>query len=333
MTINDLLRRLSGCAGRALGAAAFVAVLGACQPSDAQQGARNLDDVEIGVLHVQGNVYALFGPDSNITVQAGREGILIVDAMSVELSDKVVTAIRGISDQPLRYIVNTHYHPDHTGGNASVSRAGQRISDYDVAARTEAAGEPAPIIAHENVLMTLAQRDSDPEGWPFSTYPVESRDMYLNGEAIFLLHEPNAHTNGDSIVHFRGSDVISTGDIFSTVSYPYIDVENGGTIRGIIDALNHIIDIAVPAHLQEGGTMIIPGHGRLADEADVLEYRDMLTLIASFIQAMIDEGRSLREVQQARPTLGWDGRYGSDSGAWTTEQFVETIYRELAKSD
>ena len=164
-------------------------------------------------------------------------------------------------------------------------------------------------------------------------YPVESRDMYLNGEAIFLLHEPNAHTNGDSIVHFRGSDVISTGDIFSTVSYPYIDVENGGTIRGIIDALNHIIDIAVPAHLQEGGTMIIPGHGRLADEADVWSTGICSTLIASFIQAMIDEGRSLREVQQARPTLGWDGRYGSDSGAWTTEQFVETIYRELAKSD
>ncbi len=336
MTINQPCRRgsgFAGCAVRTLGTLAIAAVLGACQPSDAQQDGGGIGDVEIGVLHVQGNVYALFGPESNSTVQAGDEGILVVDTMSAGLSDKMIAAIRGISRQPIRYIVNTHHHPQHTGGNANISKAGLRVSNYDVGARSEASGQPAAIIAHENVTMTMAQGDSDPEGWPFSTYPFQSRDMYLNGEAVFILHQPNAHTNGDSIVHFRASDVISTGDIFSTVSYPFVDVENGGTIRGIIDALNRIIDIAVPAHLQEGGTMIIPGRGRLADEADVVEYRDMLTLIVSFIQAMIDEGRSLDEVLQAQPTVGWDGRYGSDSGDWTTQQFVETVYHELAGND
>jgi glyoxylase-like metal-dependent hydrolase (beta-lactamase superfamily II) len=146
------------------------------------------------------------------------------------------------------------------------------------------------------------------------------------------LHAPNAHTAGDSIVFFRGSDVISTGDIFITTGYPYIDVENGGTITGIIDALNRIIDLAIPEELQEGGTLIVPGHGRLCDESEVVEYRDMLTIIRSVIQERINEGMSLDEVQATRPTSGFDVRYGSDSGFWTTEQFVAAIYNELRNS-
>ena len=144
-----------------------------------------------------------------------------------------------------------------------------------------------------------------------------------------MLHQPAAHTDGDSIVFFRRSDVISTGDIFLTTGYPFIDRENGGTFQGIIDALNRIVDLTVPADRQEGGTMVIPGRGRLCDEADVVEYRDMLTIIRDRIRYMVEQGASLREVLDARPTLDYDGRYGADSGLWTTEQFVTAIYAEM----
>jgi cyclase len=169
------------------------------------------------------------------------------------------------------------------------------------------------------------------EALPTDTYFTDQKDLYFNGEAVQLLYQPHAHTNGDSLVWFRKSDVIAAGDVYVTTTYPFIDVANGGHIQGIIDALNRIIKIAVPEAKQEGGTLIVPGHGRLSDEADVVEFRDMLTIIRDRIADMIDRGMSLRQVKAARPTRDYDGRYGSDAGFWTTEQFVEAVYGNLSE--
>ena len=285
-------------------------------------------DAEIGVLHVQGNVYMLVGAGGNITLQVGREGVLIVDSMYPELADKVLGVIRELSDQPIRYLINTHVHPDHIGGNAILAQAGTNFAAGNVAGVIDDAANTATIIAHENVLFRMSSRETPPpfEAWPTDTFFNSSKEVYFNGEAVRVLHQPTAHTDGDSIVFFRRSDVISTGDLFVTTGYPYIDLARGGSIQGVIGALNRILELTVPADRQEGGTMVIPGHGRLCDEADVVEYRDMLTIIRDRIQYLVDQGMSLREVQNARPTLDYDGRYGAESGFWTTEQFVEAVY-------
>jgi glyoxylase-like metal-dependent hydrolase (beta-lactamase superfamily II) len=145
-----------------------------------------------------------------------------------------------------------------------------------------------------------------------------------------MYHVPNAHTDGDSIVFFRHSDVVATGDIFRTDSYPVIDLQKGGNVQGVIDGLNLVLDLAVPAHHEEGGTYVVPGHGRIADEFDVLEYRDMVTIVRDRIQSMIAKKMTLEQVKAARPTLDYDSRYGATTGAWTTDMFVEAVYRSLS---
>ena len=141
--------------------------------------------------------------------------------------------------------------------------------------------------------------------------------------------EPAAHTNGASRVSFRRSDVIATGDIFNMNSFPVIEIDKGGNIQGVIKALNVVLDIAIPKHEQEGGTYVIPGHGRLTDEHDVLEYRDMVTIIRDRVQNMIKKGMTLEQVKDAKPTFEYDGRYGSTTGPWTTDMFVEAVFKSL----
>jgi len=272
------------------------------------------------------------GEGGNITLQAGDQGVLLVDTMYAPLSDKVFAAIRTISDKPITYILNTHGHPDHIGGNANLAMMGSNIAGGNTIDLFAGTGEQAKIVAHENVVTNiLAQDNPIPiEGWPTDTYYTAKKDLFFNGEAIMIIHQPNAHTDGDSLIFFRRSDVISTGDIFTTTGYPFIDAANGGTLQGILNALNNVLDMAVPADRQENGTMIIPGHGRLTDEADVLDYRDMLTIIRDRIAYRVDQGDSLSQVKATEPTFDYDVRYGADSGFWTTEQFVEAIYNELS---
>lgn len=298
--------------------------------AEAQQD-RDFDAAEIEVLHVQGNVYMLVGAGGNMTVQTGEDGVLVVDTMFAELSDKVIAAIREISDEPIRYVVNTHVHPDHIGGNDAISSSGDRIIGGNFS-RDLNLEDAAPVIAHQNVLTDLSTRDNAApfELWPTSTYISFAKDVFFNGEPVRIMHQPNAHTDGDSIVFFRHSDVISTGDIFNTHMYPYIDVERGGSLAGIIASLNRIIDLTIPANAQEGGTMIIPGHGRITDEFEIVEYRDMLTIIRDRMLDLIGKGMSLREIKEVRPTRGYDARWDANTDFWTTEQFVETIYRELS---
>jgi glyoxylase-like metal-dependent hydrolase (beta-lactamase superfamily II) len=287
----------------------------------------NLDAAEIHMLPVQGNVYMLVGAGANIAVQVGGDGVLVVDTGFGQSDDKVVAAIRRLSDKPIRRIINTHVHRDHTGGNEGISRAGVRLVPPQGVG--DFVGQGGEIYAHLAVLKRMIESKTPSVSWPENTFATPYKDMFFNDEAVRLFYQPAAHTDGDVIVFFRRSDVISAGDVFVKTSYPVIDVEHGGTINGIIDALNRIIDLTVPRDKQEGGTMVIPGHGRLSNEADVVDYRDMVTIIRDRIQDMIHKGMTLEHVKAARPTFDYDPLYGSNSGLWTTDMFVEAVYRTL----
>lgn len=282
-------------------------------PAGAQQ---DLDEVVIELLPVRDNVYMLVGSGGNITVQAGEEGVLLVDSQYAPLSERILARIAELNPAAPRFLLNTHYHPDHTGGNANFAAAG------------------AELVAHENLRLRLLDPPVGTRGpeaaLPTRTYSGAYHDLHFNGEGIRLLHQPAAHTDGDSFVHFRRADVIATGDVYVTNMYPFIDSAAGGSIQGIITAANVLVDLMIPARGQDGGTLVIPGHGRLSDRGDVIAWRDMLTIIRDRIQAMLDRGMTLQEVQAARPTQDYDARWGRDSGFWTTTQFVETVYHDLA---
>jgi glyoxylase-like metal-dependent hydrolase (beta-lactamase superfamily II) len=303
------------------------------QGAPARRTASEFREGDLYVLPVQGNVHVIAGAGGNVTVQIGDEGILLVDSGTEPMSAQVLAAIRRLSDRPdhpIRYIVNTHLHADHIGGNAAIAAAGASLG----AAR---ALEGAEIMGHENMLLRLSKPPAGVAAVPYkdlptATYFTDEKDFSFNAEAVLLMHPAAAHTDGDTMVFFRSSDVVSTGDVFVTTGFPVIDVDNGGSLQGVINALNHVLKIAVPRHNQEGGTTIIPGHGRLCEEHEVLEYRDMLVIIRDRIREMVGRGASLEEVKRARPTLDYDARYGADTGPWTTGAFVEAIYRELAKN-
>ena len=298
---------------------------------------QDFSKAEIHSLPAQGQVYMLVGPGGNITVQAGKDGVFLVDTMYAQVSDKVVAAIRSISQAPIRYIVDTHVHQDHTGGNEPLRKAGSTITGGNVSADIRDSAEGAQIIAHQNILNRMSKADagqpaSPSSAWPTDTYLTDEKDVFFNNEGIQVIHIPNAHTDGDSIVFFRKSDVISTGDLFTTTMYPVIDLDRGGSYRGFLAGLQKIIDMIIPVYGQEGGTMLIPGHGRLCDLGDIIEYREMAVIIGDRIQSMVDKGMTLDQVKAAKPTLDYDPLYGATTGFWTTDKFVEAVYKSLKDS-
>jgi glyoxylase-like metal-dependent hydrolase (beta-lactamase superfamily II) len=297
----------------------------------AQQN-QNFDAVQMDVQRVSGNVYMVVGAGGNTTVFTGPEGVLVVDTQFAPLSGKLLDVIRKLSDQPIRWIVNTHMHGDHIGGNEAIAKAGRTRAGGNVVGDIgQAATATARIIAHENALSRLvtANPPLPSAALPTDTFFNARRDMLFNGEAVQMFHQPAAHTDGDILVHFRHADVVSTGDLFTTVMYPFIDDANGGTIDGYIKALNNIITMTVPSNVNEGGTMVIPGHGRLSDEQGVIEYRDMVTIIRDRILEYVKRGMTLDQVKAKKPTLDFDPRYGTDEGFWTTSMFIEVIYKQM----
>jgi glyoxylase-like metal-dependent hydrolase (beta-lactamase superfamily II) len=290
----------------------------------------------VHVQHVRANVYMLSGAGGNITIDAGSEGVLLVDTGLAAMTDEVLAEIAKISGKPVRYIINTHFHADHTGGNEKIAKLGQTIAGGDVTNLTDDAKEGAKVIAHQNVLNRMDAPDGDKPPSPFGMLPTDTyfgarKDIFFNDEGIRILHPKNAHTDGDSIVFFRRSDVISTGDIFTTNGYPFLDLAHGGSIQGELDALNQILGLVIPAKNEEAGTYIIPGHGRLCDAADVAYYRDMVTIIRDRILDLKKKGMTLDQVQAAKPTRDYDPRWGATSGFWTTEKFVAAVYQSLGE--
>lgn len=290
---------------------------------------------ELHTLHVQGSVYMITGDGGNVTVQIGSDGVLLVDTGLAPNADRLLAAVRKLSTAPIRYIINTHVHPDHVGGNEKIGAAGSAIAGGNFSGDIADAGVGANIVAHINVLNRISmpsgnQPAAPAKAWPTDTYLSNKKKIFFNGEAIEILHIPSAHTDGDSMVFFRRSDVISAGDLFVTTSFPIVDLDRGGNIQGVVAALNQLIDISVPADKQEGGTYIIPGHGRLCDQADVVEIRDMTTIIRDRIQDGVKKGLTLEQVKAAKPTLDYPV-YNSSTGFWTTDRFIEAVYRSLRK--
>jgi len=311
-------------------------------PQQSNRGANaEPDDGEIHILKVQGNVYMLVGDGGNITVQVGDQGPFVVDTGAGRLSNKVIAAIRSLSPRPIQFIVNTSFHSAHTGGNDNLAAAGEDPSlpgsFFAGQAPVAATGfftDPAhraTLIAQNNVLVRM-QAAKMPEGLiPPDTYLKERRRKWHNGEGIDMFYEPNASTDGDTIVHFRGADVIAAGDIFDTMHYPFIDLKNGGSVQGELDALTNILEKTVYQHDEDGGTMIVPGHGRLSDEYDLGGYRAMLFIIADRIRTAINSGATVAQVKAARLTADYDTRFGATTGSWTTDMFVEAVYADLKR--
>ena len=296
------------------------------QPTD-------FDSVRMQVEHVQAGVYMITGAGGNTAVQAGADGVLIVDTQFAPLAPKLMAEIRRLNQGPVLFIVNTHSHPDHVGGNSALARLAGSGSGGPV--RNDGAA-PLKIIAHENVLNRLTQHVPNQPAFPDDGLPVDEyftpfKDLHMNGEAVIIYHEPNAHTDGDSVILFRGSDVVAAGDIFTPGAYPFIDVDHGGSVQGEIAALNHILELTVPAKTQEGGTYVIPGHGRICDEADVVEFRDMVVIVRDRIQDMVRKNMPIDQIKAARPTRDYDTEYMAAGSFVKADQFVEAVYRSLMK--
>jgi cyclase len=354
-----------------LAAAAAALAAAWTAPADAQQqrratAARAEAGSDVHWWPVRKNVWMLVGAGANIAASVGPDGVFLVNAGDARASARVLAAIQELQGQlnafgfldvrsaekggsetrsrfpvnthappkPIRYIVDTNVLPASVGGNEALAKSGMTYTGGNVAGTIADSAEGAAILAHENVLNRMIQADLPFGALPTETFftPDYKLSTFFNDEGIQIFHVPAAATDGDAMVYFRASDVIATGDLFNMNSFPIIDVEKGGSINGVLKGLNDVLKLAIPEFRTEGGTMVIPGHGRLADSADVGYYRDMLTIIRDQVQALIDQGMSIEQVVAARPTFGYEGRFGSDTGPWTTKMFIEAVYKSLKKS-
>ena len=283
---------------------------------------------ELETIQIRPNVYVLFGAGGNITVHVGEDAAILVDSGSANMADEVLNAVRAISDQSIGMIINTSADADHAGGNHALASTG-----IPVAGAPFGSAPTAGVLAHENVLLRMADEGVLPyEDWPTETYTSKVRSMYINDDGIVVMRQIGAHSDGDSMVHFRRADVIATGDILDLRHFPVIDPAKGGSIQGELAALNHLLEITIPAMplvLKRGRSLLVPGHGYISDYAELVEYQNMVTIIHDRIKDLIDKGMSIEEIKAADPTQGYRGRYGSDSGPWTTEMFVEAVYHGL----
>jgi cyclase len=338
MTYTAVERIGRGLAALALLAAAPAALLAQGRPA---QTAAARPAAPLEVIKLRDNFYAIVGAGATIALQVGPDGVIVVDTGSGERSADVLAEIKKITPRPIRYIINTSAHRDHVGGNDDLSKAGQSVIPTGGLNDIGAAGGRAPIMAEEHVQASMTAPTGEqapfPVGaWPTVTYSSDlsetQKDLYFNGEAIVTTYQPGAFSDGDSVVFFRKSDVVVAGEVYAPARFPRIDREKGGSVQGVIDALNRIIAITVPPIpliWQEGGTVVIGARGVIGNEADVVDYRDMVTIIRDRIQDLIKKGQTLAQVRQADPVKGYRARYGADTGPWTTNQFIEAVYKSL----
>ncbi len=344
--------------------AAVILLIAAGDSALAQDNRGSELGAELNWWPVRENTWMLVGAGANITASVGPDGVFLVNAGEAQASERVLSALDELQAQlnafgvlegrtperggaetrsrlpvntrgpakPIRYIVNTSPLGHNTGGNTALAASGVTYSGGNVAGTIGDSSDGAAILAHENVLLRMVEEQAPFEALPTDSFFVDEYKLstFFNDEGIRIIHVPAATTDGDSIVYFRGSDVIAAGDLFDMESFPIIDVDRGGHIDGVLDGLNFILNLAIPEFRTEGGTMVIPGRGRLSDSADVGYYRDMLTIIRDQVQHLIDRGMSIEQVVAERPTYGYEGRFGSDAGAWTTEMFIEAVYRSLS---
>lgn len=320
----------------------------AAEPDEAAASARDLyalpaSDGHIVPWHGQGSVWLMAGEPrgSNVAVQVGDQGILVVDTgvrdMAKTLAEQIAQMSQGRGDEPkiIRYVINTDGLPDHIGGNEVIRAAGSTVVAGNFAFDNPGLASGATVIASQNLLARLVQESASGSAdaaqalWPTDTEDFDTYNMHFNGEAVQLFHPHNATTDGNLMVMFRRSDVLVTGDVVDMTSWPIIDVARGGTIDGELVALNHIIDMSVPEDKEEGGTLIIPGHGRLADQSDVVYYKNDVTTVRNRVQYYKNQGKTLQQVLDIKPSWDFDERFGHDSGPWTTRQFIEAIYKTL----
>ena len=316
--IERLAAKITGIAAAAL---VLTATASAQQPGGNLQTVANLQ-----TINVRGGIYMIAGDGANVTVQTGSEGVLVINTGVGPLAPALMSEIRKIAKGPIRYIINTSAHADCVSGNEALSK-------LIPANRTQ----PLLIIAQANVLNRLTVPPADnpipvlPGGLPTDEYELPFKDLHYNGEAVIIYHEPHALTDGDSTILFRGTDVLSTGEIYDPEGYPYIDLERSGSVEGEIEALDHLLDLAVPEARQEGGTLIIPGHGRISEEADLVEYRDMVVIVKDRVKAYIKKGMTLDQIKASKPTLDYDTQYIAKNSKISGDAFVETIYKSLSK--
>jgi glyoxylase-like metal-dependent hydrolase (beta-lactamase superfamily II) len=295
-------------------------------------GRPNLDDSPVELLPVQGSVFLIAtGKGSNIAAQIDDQGVILVDSGRQDVSDQVLAQIRELTDRPIRAIINTTTDMDHIGGNERLARTGTPLYAGSLGSTN---APQAQIFAHEKALRQISAPTGRPSAvpsalWPSDTFVGEKEKIFFNHEPIELQHAPG-HTAGDVIVWFRRSDVIATGDAYTTTSYPQFDGSKGGTMQGVLDVLNHVIDVAVAEFNQQGGTRIIPGHGRVSNQSDVVEYRDMATIVRDRVREAMNGGKSLEQIKALKVTLEYDGQYSNPG--YTGEMFVEAIYNDLKRA-
>ena len=301
------------------------------------------DSSELEILRIRPNFYLIAGAGSNIAVQVGVDGVVLVDTGPRDRFDEVMSAVRTISSAPIRFIVNTSADADHVGSNDRFLQDGQAAFDKiaNLFPRNYFLSGAVAILAHEAVLRRMTAPTGQPSPFPAAAWPTETfeagrRYVYLNDEGIEIVHHPAAHTDGDATVFFRRSDVIVAGDIFDMTRFPVINLERGGSLQGSLQALNRLIATAIPSLpdvSREVGTSVIPGHGQVGDQFDLLDYRDMLVIVRDHVLDLIKSGKTLEEIKAASPAKGFVGRYGASSGPWTTDDFIEVVYRSLVEGE
>ncbi len=275
--------------------------------------AQDPDEVDIVIKPVSGSVYMLTGKGGNIGLLTGDDGILMVDAQYAPLTAKIVSAIAKISPLPIKYLVNTHWHGDHTGGNENIAKAGSIVVAQDNVRKR---------MSSEQTIKAFSKTvpPSPEAARPTITFS-EDLTFHMNGEKVFLFHLHNAHTDGDAIVWFMDSNVVHTGDTYFRGRFPYIDLSSGGSIEGLIQGINHLL------FLIDEDTRIIPGHGTLSNKKEMTEYRNMLMTVRDRVKKAIAEGKTLEEIKAANLTSEYDEAWGG--GFINPERFVDIVYTSL----